>query len=288
MATESLNKVSIIGKLVDKESTSGTNKNGQEYISGRFKVDTGADNIVQVEFYQNKLKKDGTSNSVYNGIMTALGFKSVADYTAEDADFLAISAGKVEENSYFSKDGKLLRGFRVTAPFFSQAKAGGKNEENSFVISGTVVAITPDLNEDTGVMRYLLDILVVGYGDRGSVLQLVVEGEKAIEYVKTNLDVRDEVKFSGKIVYVEKVEEKKEEVAFGSPIIETTTKIERKLLVTSMTNPQASTLSESEIETILAEREGRLKEAREKQASNQSTPKAAATTPASKRGTFSL
>lgn len=257
MAAESVNKVKIVGKLVEISHKDGTNRNGQEYIAGKVMIETEPDNIIPIDFYQNVLKKDGNPNNVHKGIMTMINeFKTVAKDGKEAADVVEVDAARLEENSFYAQGGAFVRGFRTSAPFFNR-RANAENE-NSFITTGIVLNMVDEIKNDVPTGSLFVDLLVIGYGNRGDVIRYTVEDEKGVSYLKNSLSNGDEVKFAGKIVIKEERVEKVEESAFGGPIVEFETKFKRELLVTSATPSTAPSISSDEIETILAAREGRM------------------------------
>ncbi len=276
MAVESINKVTLAGLVVDIAVRTATNKNGQEYVAGRVTIETGPDNLIPVEFYQNKLTKAGSANSVYKGIITmSEEFKTIAKDGRDAADFVSINVGQLGENSFYSQSGALIREFRIASPFFNR-KANGE-EENQFIVSGIVMNMVDEVKSDLPTGRLLIDLLAIGYGNRGDLLRLVVENDQGVEYMKRSLTVGDETKFAGEVIIAETRTEKIEEVAFGSPIVQHDVRIEKKLVVTSATPPKASSIPEDELQTILAAREGRLAKAKAdaeaKNTSNNNTSK---------------
>lgn len=258
MAQQSVNKAPITGILVEISHNEGTNKHGQEYIAGRVMLETSPDNIIPIDFYQNVLKKDGSPNGVHKGVMTMINeFRSKSKDGREAADLVEVGAARIEENSFYTQGGGLVRGFRISAPFFQRAKAGA-NPENSFIITGIVLNMVEEIKQDVPTGSLFVDLLTIGYGDRGDVLRFTIEDEKAVNYLKNSLSNGDEVKFAGEVKMTETTVEKTEEAAFGAPIIEYDTRYERKLLVRSMTPATTPTIPSEEIQTILAAREGRM------------------------------
>lgn len=259
---ESVNKVKLVGKIVEISHKEGKNRNNQDYVAGKVMVETEPDNIIPVDFYQNVLKKDGNPNSVYKGVMTMINeFKTVAKDGRDAADVIEIDTAKLEENSFYGQGGGLVRGFRTTAPFYN--RKANADPENSFIVTGIVVNMVEEIKNEVPTGTLFIDLLVIGYNNRGDVLRFTVEDEKGVKYIQTSLDKGDEVKFAGKIVIAETKVERTEAAAFGGPIVEFDTRIERKLLVTSATAGTQPDLQSDEIQTILAEREGKLNKMKE-------------------------
>ena len=281
---ESFNLVKLVGPIAEIVYNEGTSP--KPYVAGEVKIKTADDNIIPVSFYQSETTKAGKENKIYNSIMTVISeFKTITKDGIENADIISVGGASLEENSYYDQCNQLVRGFRVSSPFYNR-KAGAESE-NEFVVEGTVLNIVEEINDDVPTGRVFVDLLVVGYGDRGNVLRLTVEDERGASYIKTSISQMDEVKFAGEIIFSETRKEIKEETAFGSPIVRVINTLERKLLIRSATAARQSTVSQEEIETVLADREGRLKAQKEKRdRKNSSTTSAKKEAPA--RGNFTL
>lgn len=281
---QSFNKVTLTGKVAEITHKKDVNKNGDKYVAGEIKIETGEDNIIPVSFYQNELTKEKKPNRVYEGLITAIEeFKTIAKDGRDAADVITVTSGQLEENSFYGKDDNLIRQYRISSPFFN--RKSGAELANEFVVEGVVINTNEEIKNEVPSGRLFVDLLVVGYNNRGNVLRLVVEGEKGVDYIKSSVSEGDEVKFAGKVLHSETNEEIKEEVAFGAPIVRIITRTERKLLITSATAAKESTASQEEIDTILADREGKLKVDKEKQAQRTKKEETKST---STRGNFSL
>ena len=261
MALESINKVTLTGLVVDIIVRTATNKNGQEYIAGRVILETAPDNLIPVEFYQNKMTKNNTPNSVYKGLVTMIEeFKTIARDGRDAADLVSIDSAQLGENSFYSQTGALIREFKVSSPFYNR-KANAELQ-NQYIVSGVVLNLVDEIKLDVPTGKLLIDLLLIGYKNRGDVIKLVVEDEKGVSYMKNSLSMGDEAKFAGQIIIAETRNEKIEEAAFGDPIIQYDVRTEKKLIVTSATPAKASAIPSDELETILADREGRLAKAK--------------------------
>lgn len=263
MATESTNKVTLIGKVIEISHREGTTDDNVAYIAGKVLVETGQDNIIPVDFFQKAKKNDGGVNPLYKSTVTVVEeFRTVAKDGLEAADVVEISGGQLNENSYTAANGTFYRGFGVRSAFYNR-KADGK-PSNQFIVSGIVVGVIEEVVNELPTGTLMLDLLVIGYKNRGDVLRLVIEDEKGAKFIQNSINKGDEVKLAGEILVVETRKEKIEEVAFGDPIVQIETRTERKLLITSITPAKTSSIAEEEIQTILAEREGRLQKAKDK------------------------
>lgn len=262
MATESQQKNTISGKVVSVESRTGVNRNNMDYIGGTVSIETAQDNIIPVSFYANLKKNDGGMNGLYQSLQTVVSdYKTIATHGREDADVVEVGVPKLAENSFFVRDGQMIRGFQFSSPFFNRkADAGAKGEFN---ITGEIVRIVEDIKDEIPTGNLTITMLVVGYKNAANLVDFKVEGEKAVNYAKTNFSPGMEVKLTGDIINEEHIDKKTTEAAFGDPIVEEIRRVERKLLVRSATPPVDSPISEEERTTMLAERESRLQQAKE-------------------------
>lgn len=257
MAAESIQKNTISGKLVNIESREGTTKKGDEYLGGNIHIETTPDNVIPVSFFATKNKKDGKPNPVYASLQTVVKeFKSIATSGRDEADSIEVGLARLTENSFYVRDGQLIRGFQFGAPFFN--RKAEVTPQGEFNVVGEVVKVREDIVEDVPTGNITLTLLVVTYGNTANLIDFAVEGEKAVNYVKTNFSPGMEVKVSGDILVTETFDKKVEASAFGDDIVEEVRKVERKLLVKSATPPVDSKISEEERQTMLAERESKL------------------------------
>lgn len=279
---ESTNKVTLIGKVVEISHREAQLSDGVNYIAGKVMVDTGDDNIIPVDFFQKEKRNDGKPNGLYASTITVVEeFRTVAKDGKDEADIVEISTGQLSENSYTAANGQFYRGFSVRSAFYN--RKAGASPQNQFIISGIIMNIVEEIENELPTGSLLIDLLSIGWNNRGDVLRLVVEDEKGAAYIKNSLSKGDEVKLAGEIVVTETRKEKVEEVAFGDPIVQVETRTERKLLVTSASAAKSSSIADEDLQTILAEREGRLKKAEEK-----AKQKNAKTQPKKERTGFSL
>ena len=257
MAAESIQKNTISGKLVNIDNREGTTKKGDEYIGGNIHIETGSDNVIPISFFATKNKKDGKPNPVYASLQTVIKeYKSIATHGREEADMVEVGAARLTENSFFVRDGAMIRGFQFGAPFFN--RKADITPQGEFNVVGEVVKITEDIVDDVPTGNLTLTMLIVTYSNTANLVDFAVEGEKAVNYVQTNFSPGMEVKLTGDILVMETFDKKVEASAFGEDIVEEVRKIERKLLVRSATPPVESKISEEERQTMLAERESKL------------------------------
>lgn len=254
MAQQSVNSVTLTGKLVEMESRTGLTKKNVPYIAGNVKVETSEDNIIPVSFFAQEITSKGKENSIYKSLLTVVSdFKTIQQHTREEADTVEITSANINENIFFPQPDRMIRGFQVSASFFN--RNNNATPDNTFTISGEILEVIEDVENDVPTGTLTLRMLVVGYNDKPNIIDFKVEDPAGAKYMKSTFSPNMEVKVSGHIVIDETVEEIKEPVAFGEPIVRTIRKVERKLLVTSATPPIETTIPAEDKAKMLAVRE---------------------------------
>ena len=275
MVNESLQKNVISGKLASIEHRSGTMNSGPDYLAGRVYIEAGEDNVIPVSFFAAELKKDGTPNPVYSSIHTVINeFKSIESNGREEANDIEVGMPRLQENTFFLRDGRRIRAWEFQSPFFNRKT--GVEPKAEFTVVGEIVRTEDEIINDVPTGNMIVTLLIVTYGSAANMVDFAVEGEKAVNYVKANFVPGMQVKVSGDIMVVEKIQEKTTEAAFGDAIVEQIRLTERKLLIQSSTAPVESPITEEQRTTMLAERESNLAQSEERaKQKNQNTQKSA-------------
>lgn len=259
MAKESVNKVTLAGKIVEIESRTGITKTNKPYIGGTLKVETEEDNVVPVSFFAAEITNAGKENPIYKSLQTVVNeYKTIQNDTREHADSVEISGARLSENIFFPQPDRMIRGFQIQGAFFN--RGASISPDNEFIVSGVIEDVIEDVKDDVPTGTLTVRLLVVGYGNQANILDFKVEDPAGAKYILSTFAKGMEVKVNGSIVIDETIEEIKEETAFGDPIINTIRKTERKLLITSATPPMDSTLPADERLQMLATRESQIQD----------------------------
>lgn len=266
MAQESVNIVNLTGKVAEIEVRTGFTKKNVAYIGGRIKIETGEDNIIPVSFFAQETTSKGKQNPVYKSLFTvAEGYKSIAQHGREEADTVELTGGRLEENIYFPSEDKMFRGFQIGGTFFKRNNMA--QTKNDFVITGEILEVIEEIKkkdgDDVPTGAVIVRLLVIGWGDKGNVIDFIAEEPSAAQYIKASFSQDMEVKLSGKIVIDETTETITEPVAFGEPLERAITRTERKLVIKSATAPISTTLPTEDKAKILATREADIQEKKE-------------------------
>lgn len=103
-----INNIIIKGILAEKNLEIKTTKTGKEYITGTIVVKTGENSLHKLKVNTYKLKKDGTVNSMFTGLVTAMEtHKSIATH-GDEADAVEVKA-KLDIEDYKGRDGQMVK-----------------------------------------------------------------------------------------------------------------------------------------------------------------------------------
>lgn len=274
--SNTINKVTLAGKIAEIESRTGLTSKGVPYLAGTVTVETSQDNLIPVGFFVTEKKKDGSPNQIYQSLSTVVSeYKTIAEHTRENADSVEITGANLDENFFFS-NGRMIRGFNVRSSFYN--RKASVEPKNEFIVSGQIIGLVDEIKDDVPTGALIVRLLSLGYENRASVLDFKVVNPQGVSYIKDTCSVGQEIKLNGEIIVHEEIIEKKEEAAFGDPIITTSRRVERSLIVSSATPPIDSTYPKDVVETSLAERERLINEAKER-AEKASKPAAQASSP---------
>lgn len=269
--TESKNIVYVSGILKEINVEEKIDKNGKSFVTGSALIGVDqeidgklSENEIPVSMFAYRKKKDGTDNKVYDGIL-----KMREDYTslaaAEDpklASTVTITSGKIAENNFISKKSGLpISGFQISSNFMSKARSSDE-QKATFELSGVVGDIVEELDKDenpTG--RYKIKFIVIGYGGKANVVEIIVNKPNAINHVTTNFKKGDTVNIGGIISMTYKVTTVLEEQGFGEPIKRVKTESRRELILTSCSAAgleEELSYDSDEVKASLAERTERI------------------------------
>jgi hypothetical protein len=121
---QSFNKVEVEGWVNKKTIEEKTNETtGAEYISGVVEIRISETNIIPIELYANKTKKDGKPNSIYKGIKTIKEEYVSATQAGkwQDADKVRVTTGFIRSNDFVGKnDNEVHTGVKYSSNFINR------------------------------------------------------------------------------------------------------------------------------------------------------------------------
>lgn len=239
---QSTNTVTITGVLKELDIEEKTTSDGRNYVQGKatIRVDQEisgkmVENDIPIKMFSMRLKKDGTQNSVYDGIVRmANDFTSMA--ASENpalASKVLITSGRIEENNWLDKQtGAPRSGFQISSNFMKKANLDDE-QTATFELSGVIGNISDEIDKDgeeTG--RLLVKFIVIGYQGKADVITLIAENPVAVNHIRSNWEKGDTVSLTGIINMTYKVVHWEEEQGFGEPIKRSRTESRRELIIT--------------------------------------------------------
>lgn len=276
MLKQDTNKIEIAGKIIEIEKRTGT-KDGIDWISGTVKVETGKDNIIPIGFYSSALTKDKKPNKIYASLQTVCNsYQTVA--AGEEADTIVVDSARLSENIFFPTPETLIRGFQIQSSFFNRKAVAAGDEHAKFTLTGTIVSVVDEIKNDLPTGRLILKLLVVQYGDKADIFDLVIDKPEAVNYVRNTCSEMDKIKVQGDIIITEEVEISEEPTAFGEPIEQVKRKTTRELIVKSATPPTPTDLTREQVDELLKKRETLTATKKAEAAAKQNAPKTQSTT----------
>ena len=270
---EALNEVFIEGILKEKTlelATIDVQGKKADVIRGELVISDKENSEHRVRVFANKLTKEGKENSVYKGLKTVMDeYVSVAEalklgQTAEAADKVRITKGKIGLNEYYTPNGELRSFPIVTTNFVNRVKDGTYNPKAEFTLEIYFDNILPEIkdNEETG--RLIVKGIVPVYGGEVIPLTFIVADEDAVNYIQTNYEKGKTGKVWGELVNTVEIT-KIVEQGFGKAKEKIVTKIINELVITGGEEDQYNedderSYSTDLIKKAMAERDIKLDE----------------------------
>lgn len=241
MLKQAFSRVNVRGKLVENTLKEGLQKSdGKPYIAGELKIEVGANNIIPVNMYASKFKKDGKLSKLYPNFVTIMNlYKSKADVEdPKDADDIIFDNGDFSVKSFASDRGDIIDFVQLKGTFpnrTNEVYSKIATFEIEIVIDSIVDEIDKDTEMETGAK--LIKGYFIGYNENVGKVTLAIEVPEGISFIESNYKKGDTVKLFGNIINKETKITTKEEQGFGAPIITERTKTMKRFVVTRGSNP---------------------------------------------------
>ena len=238
---QALNKINIVGKLLDKSFTEGTMSNGKKYERANLtvRVTQMVDNReetseIPVVMFASPYTNGGSPNPAYDNIQHLKSMHSVQDVGEAEADIIVMTSAQLQENNFVSRNsGQLINTWQIRNSFVNV------NKKAKDIASFTVDAFIMDMHDEvdsegdpTG--RLIIKGGIVQYAGRLDVLTFIVESPEKVDYVQRSWNINETVKIGGRIRYTSREENKSAATSsWGEELPETTTRTIRELIVTT-------------------------------------------------------
>lgn len=283
--TPAVNVVSIRGTLMDYAMKDGVTKGNRAYrrVNTSVRVKqfyNGKEEIseIPVDMIANKVKKDGTSNRVYEGYAeNSRNFEPATRVGADKATIVSCSGNRnarLKENIYVPKgtSEEVHSNWQVSSTFMNQAFGTSDSETDyaTFDVELFIFNMDREINsigEETG--RLVIRGGIVQYGRKIDVLPFYVEDASAIDYIERNYEINDTARFVGRLRYTSETTTYVSENTWGESIPTTSSKKKRELIITGPgvgceNGPyeEEQAYDPAEIRVLMADRTARCEQAK--------------------------
>ena len=238
---QALNKVNIVGKLLDKSFTEGTMSNGNKYERANLtvRVTQMVDNReetseIPVVMFASPFTSTGKPNPAYENIQRLKGMHSVQDVGEAEADVVAMTSAQLQENNFVSRNsGQLINTWQIRNSFINVNKKA--QDIASFTVDGFIMDMHDEVDSEgdpTG--RLVIKCGIIQYAGKLDVVNLIVESPEKVDYIQRSWNINETVKIGGRIRYTSREENKSASTSsWGEELPETTTRTIRELIVTT-------------------------------------------------------
>lgn len=239
ISTQSTNKVTIAGKLLDITFNAGKTKDGKPYERANMTIRVTQTyggrtetSDIPVSSFATQFTKAGTTNPAYTSLQQLKELKSVQNVGIDDADVICMSGAQLKENAFVTKSGQLVTGWQLNSSFFNNRKVA---DVASFAVDIFIMDMRDELDREgdtTG--RLIIKGGIVQYGGALDIVEFIVENNDTIDHISRYWQVNQTVQVRGRVRYTS-VEETKAVSgdSWGEEVPVSSTKIVRELVVTT-------------------------------------------------------
>ena len=238
LANQALNKVSIVGKLLDIKFREGTMSDGRAYESATMTIRTtqtygGREETseIPVSLFASKYTRENKLNPGYEQIQNMRDMKTAQNVGIDAADTVFVKNGNLRENNFVSKSGQLISSWQINTLFCS---TGNLDQVASFTMDIFILDMHPEEDREGDLTgRLIIKGAVVQYNESIDVLEFVVEDPNSVDYIQRYWNINDTVNIKGRIrMTVEEEKVSGQTSSWGEEIPEMTTRTVRELIIT--------------------------------------------------------
>jgi len=246
-----INRTLIEGFLVEKNMRSGTTKAGVPYVAGKLHIDSGNNNVIVVDVFEQQKTSKGLANQKYDvlsGIF--LNGKTIHDGNSAPT---ALRVGSAFELNDWMDDGEQRTSLINSGGYITVVNAPNKRAE--FELDIVIKSVTPEIRSDAETGRAIVNGLIFNYRNQALPIRLVVENKEGVEFF-LNMDPGTFTKVWGVQVINTVGSEKTEESAFGSAkIVQSAYTRKENIITGAQTMPyDEGELSNEELQTAIQAR----------------------------------
>ena len=235
---QATNKVNIVGKLLDTTFREGKTSTGQTYESCNFTVRVtqtygGREETseIPVSIFATQYTSQNKPHPGYKNIQEMKKMKTVQDYGEAEATVVRMTNANIRENNFVSRSGQLINGWQINTSFLNEGKTSDIASFNMDIFIMDMHEEVDREGEPTG--RLVIKGAVVQYGGKLDVIEFIVEGNDAVNYISRNWEENKTVNVGGRIRFTAQEEKRSaSESSWGEELPETSTRMVRELIIT--------------------------------------------------------
>lgn len=251
MKDEMYNNVAVCGKLLSLSSTAGKTTDGRPWekatavvrVNQTFDGNTETSEII-LPFMAMQYTREGKVSATYENIQRLKKMKTAQNDGIEEASVISVSksssgrpCGRISENFFMTKSGRFVDDWQLDCQFASLVT--GKTVEQAGVeVDAFILNMTDEMNKDEELTgRLIIKAGIVGYGEKLSVINFIVEAPDKVDFIRNNWAVNDTVRITARVrsTRVETTETKPVS-SWGETITNTVIRTVRELIVTGGSN----------------------------------------------------
>lgn len=237
---------------------------------------------VPIHYFINQMTKAGAPNKNYGSLKKFMenAVSIAACGNIDKASRVRITGANIRMNEYYPEGSTtLVSEARISSNFITIISAEDCKPTAEFSIEFAIGEMGEEADkEGNATGRDTIKAIVPGYNGTVDIVPFLVSNPNVINVIRTNWQEGDSVKAIGKLNFSFRVEEYKEPVDFGEPLIKQRTVKTNELIITGGAQAplgEGQQFDADELRTAMAARKARLEEAKNK-------PKKTAEAPAKK------
>jgi len=236
LEVQSRNEVNIVGKLLSTTFREGTASTGKPYESCNYIVRVtqtieGKEQTheIPLSVFATKYTNSGKNNPAYKTVQDMKQMRTIQNDGEANATIVRINKASISENIFIPQSGQLIDGWQLRSSFVNE---GGMEEFARFTVEMFIIDMHDEIVNDETTGRLIIRGGLVQYGEKVDVVEFIVEGANAIEYVTHNWEIGNTVVAAGRIRYTPQEAVSSTVDSWGEDVMESGPKMARELVIT--------------------------------------------------------
>lgn len=232
---QSLNKINIVGKLLDATFGNGKSTDGRiwERASVTVRVEQNVNgqkevSEIPVSFFAYEFTNAGKPNPAWKNIQDLKMMNTAQNVGIDAAARVRLTGAALQENNFVSRTGQLINGWQIRGSFINEVKV---SDTATFNVDIYIMDIHDEMDKEgdtTG--RLIVKGGIVQYGGKLDVVEFIAETPDKVEFITRNWEENTTVTVRGWFrVTSEEVEVQSS--GWGDDIPETNTRYVRELVI---------------------------------------------------------